>query len=124
MPTISFRISDDEALTVAHRMKLSGETNRSEHIKRVYFKGDTGTDELIGTMRKQIDMLTEAVDRSHNLLRQLAANKSDDLDLKLLAGLYMLLYPSVDAGVQATVDRYLDMDTIESFLSNNKKRRG
>ncbi len=121
MAVFSFKANAEQERIVLDRMALAGETNRSAHVKRIYFQGPTGNDELIGQLRKQIDMLAGAVEQSQALLRKMAGAKTDDLELKLLAGLYLLLYPSVEKGIQATVDRHLDFAVIESFLTDNKR---
>jgi hypothetical protein len=123
MAVMSFGITTEQEKIVLQRMKLSGETNKSEHFRRVYFEADTTNDALVGELKRQIDVLTEAVERSQNAIRQLASAKSDGLELKLLAGLYMLLYPSVTPGIQSIVDQHLDVKAIEGFLTENKKRR-
>jgi hypothetical protein len=123
MAIVSFAVTTAQEEIIIRRMAATGETNKSEHMRRVYFEGSDADDARLGEMKRQIETLTEAVDRSNKLLRQIASQRSDGLELKLLAGLYMLLHPSVDPGIQATVNRHLDLAGVEAFLTGKGKGR-
>jgi tetrahydromethanopterin S-methyltransferase subunit F len=123
MGIVSFGITSDQEEIVMRRMKTAGETNRSEHFRRVYFQGDDASDALIGDLKRQVGELADAVGRNQKLLQQLVAMRADGLEIKLLAALYMLLHPSVEPGVQATVDRHIDIAGVAGFLTHGKGPR-
>lgn len=123
MPIVSFEVSDEEMEIILRRMRTANEKNRSAHLRRVYFQGDTANEELMGGMRKQIEVLTDAIEQQQRLLKQLATVSSDGIELKVLSGLYLMLHPSVDPSTQAIVDQYLDVSAIEGFLQAKGRRK-
>jgi hypothetical protein len=120
---LSFGVTADEEVMIRHRMQVAGETNLSAHVRRVYFSGGNDNDALLGRLQHQIDLLTDEVMQSQRLLRLMASQKSDDMELQLLAGIYMMLHPSVDIAVRSTVDKYFDINGIEGFLRDKKVKR-
>ena len=122
MPSTAIRITDEENEIIEMRMKMRGETNKSQHIKRVYFSEAKDGDEQIGMMQKQIDSLVEAVEESHKLLRHLINQRKDDVDLKILSATFMMLYQSVDAPVKAEIDSYINYKGIVSVLTGKEKK--
>ncbi len=120
MYALTIKVSKDEEEIILRRMKASGETNRSGHIRRVYFENDGGGEELLGGMKHQLDLLADATMRNQRLLEQMIGIRTDTVDTTMLAALFMLLYPSVTPAVQATVDQYIDVGAIELFLKKGK----
>ncbi|HZW12917.1 MAG TPA: hypothetical protein VFF81_06975 [Noviherbaspirillum sp.] len=116
MPTLSFKVSFEEEAAIRYRMMVAGETNLSRHLREICLGEPTQNDEQLGRMHEQIGYLTETVHALQNLMRQQARQKDGDVELRLMAGLYMMLYRSVEPEVQALVDRYLDATVIENFL--------
>lgn len=119
MGRITVRFSDDEEATIRHHMKLAGETNISAYVRRVCLEGAHPVNPALGSLHKQVDSLVDVVGRSHKLLGALATQQSENLELKILAGVYMLLYRSVEPAVQALVDVHLDRRAVEAFLAGS-----
>jgi hypothetical protein len=123
MGTVNFRTTPEEDAVIATRMLIAGDRNKTEHFKRVYFR-DAGTDDLaLGELRREVGLLADAVEKlSHQVVRS-AKSKGDDLELKLIAGLWMLLYPSVEKDVQADVDQFLDIEQVRRYVEDGQRRR-
>ncbi|HYD60595.1 MAG TPA: hypothetical protein VEC35_09585 [Noviherbaspirillum sp.] len=122
MGNAQFRTTDEEETAIAARMALAGDRTRSDHFRRVYFQNVSERDVQIGEIKRQLEMLAEGQEHLRRAVQQLATAKSDDLELRLLAGLYALLYPSVDDSVQAKVDQHIDYSVVEHFLSGNTNK--
>lgn len=119
MGLAQFRTTDAEEEAIAKRMALRGDTNRSEHFRRAYFDAAGEHEELVGEVRAELRELTEQMRDLRRVAYRQAEQKSSDLELRMLAALLVAVYPSVDKGVQAKIDKYLDMRTIENFLNGN-----
>jgi hypothetical protein len=110
------KVSVEEEEIILLRMKMNGETNKSAHIKRVYFEG-SGSDELATRdMVRRIDSLAESSLDVRNLLGQLVDMQRAPIGLTLAAATLLLLYPSVQAPVQAKITKYIDMHGVEAIL--------
>jgi len=122
MATLSFKVNAEEEAAIRYRMRQGGENNLSEYLRRNCTGGGNDHGAALGRLQKQVDQLTEAVQQSQYLLKQMIGARTDNLELQLLAGLYMLLHPSVERAVQATVAGYLDLDAIENILRDTPAR--
>jgi Txe/YoeB family toxin of Txe-Axe toxin-antitoxin module len=120
MGLAQFRTSDEEEEVIAQRMLLRGETNRSDHFRRTYFQGAGELDSLVGEMRGEMQAISRQIEEMRKLVYRVAERESSDLEMRMMAALMVMVYPSVDTSVQAKVDKFLDMGTIEKFLSGNK----
>ena len=123
MKTISFKVNLDEYGAIRFRMFQEGETNLSAYLRRLCLNGSFAMERQLATITAMLQEQSAAVEHSAKMTSELVALQADDIDLKLIAGLYMLLYPSVDKGVQATVDRYLDVSVIEKYLERGGKEK-
>ena len=119
MATFSFKVDAEEEALIRYRMHQGGETNLSQYLRRQCTGGAGAADMThFGRLQKQVDLLTEAVEQSNKLIRMMMSTRSDGLEMQMLAGLYLLLHPSVDIVVQNPVDRYIDRDAVENILRN------
>lgn len=119
MGVVQFRTTDEEEEIIAARIAAHGDKSRSDHFRRVYFQGTGTADQALGEVRAELLDLSQQLSDVRVLVHRMAEQKSSDLELRLLAGLLTLIYPSVDVMLQKKIDKYLDMGTIEKFLSGN-----
>lgn len=122
MGLAQFRTTEEEEEVIRQRMTLRGDTNRSEHFRQAYFRSAGDYEGLFGEVRAELREHAEQLQEIRNLVYRIAEQKSSDLEMRMLASLLVLVYPSVDSQVQAKVNKHLDMGTIELFLSGNKGR--
>lgn len=117
MTHAQFRTSQAEEEIIATRMRLASETNRSEHFRRVYFSASDGLDGSVGSLRREMQELAKSVEDVRRLLGKLIQGSDADLQLKLLAGVFTLIYPSVPADARQKLDQYMDASKVEEFLA-------
>ena len=123
MATLSFKVDAEEEALIRYRMHQGGETNLSVYLRRQCTGGAGAADMThFGRLQAQVNQLTDAVEESQKLIRHMMSMRDDGMELQLLAALYLLLYPSVDRDVQATVDRYLDRNGVENYLKSRPAR--
>lgn len=118
MRTLSFKVDDQEEKAIRFRMHVAGETNLSAHLRRVVLSSGNENTPLLGAMARQLDRMSDAIERNHKLLRQSAQKRDTDVELSLLAGMYLMLYGAAEPGVRTTVDRYLDVKSIRGLLGD------
>lgn len=116
MATKTIRLSDEQEATLLFNMKKAGETNQSEYIRQRMLEPPGRADPVAATLQRQVDALVDSVNMMQKLLAQVVAQKSDGLELKVLAGVYLLLYQSVEPTVRASIDPYLDYRGVKGFL--------
>lgn len=120
MGVVQIRTSDEDEEIIAKRMALRGDTNRSEHFRRAYFQAAGEHEQLVGEVRAELREVSQQLTDLRNVVYRIAERESSDLEMRMLAALLVLVYPSVDKTVQGKIDKYLDMGTIEKFLAGNK----
>lgn len=115
------KLSAEEEEIILRRMKMNGETNKSAHIKRIYFGnagvGDFATTDLV----RKIDSLADNAYAVTRLIGQLVELHDAPAALSMCAAILLLLYPSVPATARVQVDRYIDMRNIEQLLKRGGK---
>lgn len=109
------KVSVEEEEIILRRMKINGETNKSAHIKRVYFAGGVDRQADSDTAHR-IDGLVDISLELRTLLRQLVDMQKTPIGLTLAAATLLLVYPSVQAPVQAKITKYIDMHGVEALL--------
>jgi hypothetical protein len=110
------KVTIEEEEIILRRMKLQNETNKSAHIKRIYF-GSSVSDELASwALARKLDSLVERSNDVGRLLGQLVDMQSGPTSLTLAAATLMLVYPSVQAPLQAKIAKYIDMHGVEAIL--------
>jgi hypothetical protein len=110
------KLSVEEEDLILRRMKMNGETNKSAHLKRIYFEHG-GVGELTGgDIARKIDVLSDNAQALNDLLEKLVEMHKTPVDHTIAAAIFMLLYPSVPQTAQAQVDKYIDMRGIEAIL--------
>lgn len=122
MATKTIRLTDEQEAALLFNMKKAGETNQSEYIRQRIMEPPGRADPVAATLQRQVDSLVDSVDKMQKLIGQLVAQKTDDLELKMLAGVYLLLYQSVDQTVRASIDPYLDYRGVKGFLDGGTTR--
>lgn len=111
------KVSVEEEEIILRRMKIKGETNKSAHIKRIYFAGGAGGAPLADSdTSHRIDGLVDISRELRSLLRQLVDMQKAPIGLTLAAATLLLVYPSVQAPVQAKITKYIDMHGVEAIL--------
>ncbi len=119
MGLAQFRTTEAEEEVIAQRMALRGDTNRSEHFRRAYFQAAGEVDQLVGEVRAEMREHSQQLSEIRNLVYRMAERESSDIEMRMLAALLVLVYPSVDKTLQSKIDKTLDMRTIEKFLNGN-----
>ncbi len=116
------KVSVEEEEIILRRMKINGETNKSAHIKRIYFDGG-GTDDSLATrdLVRRIDGLADSSFEVRSLLGQLVDLQAAPIGLTLAAATLLLVFPSVQAPVQAKISKYIDMHGVEALLKGGAK---
>lgn len=117
MPTVTMKISVEEEEVILRRMSSKGETNKSAHIKRIYFAGNDDSSELAG----KLDELATASREVQSLLQQLIELQATPIGTTLAAAILLLLFPSVQPPIQAKVSKYIDMKGVEAILQAGAK---
>lgn len=116
MPTLTMKISVEEEEIILRRMSINGETNKSAHIKQIYFASGAGDGGATRDLARKIEDLADASLEVHNLLRQLVEMQTNPIVATLAAATLLLLYPSVKPPIQATISKYIDMKGVEAVL--------
>ncbi|WLI87831.1 hypothetical protein Q4S45_13905 [Massilia sp. R2A-15] len=116
MPSLTMKLSAEEEEIILRRMKLNGETNKSAHIKRIYFGNGGGGDFTATDLVRKIDSLADNAHAVTRLIGQLVDVHEAPVALSMSAAILLLLYPSVPPTARAQVDKYIDMRTIEHLL--------
>jgi hypothetical protein len=116
MPTLTMKVSFEEEEIILRRMRISGETNKSAHIKRIYFESRVSDDLAARDMGRKIDGLADSSRDVSNLLGRLVDMQKAPVGLTLAAATLLLLYPSVQPPVQAKIAKYIDMNGVEAIL--------
>jgi hypothetical protein len=116
MGRVTIRYDDEQEAELRKRMVKTGETNISAYIRAISTTEHRGPDPAIAVLSRQVGMLSDSLDEMRKLLRHLAAPVADEVELKMLAGVYLLLYQSVDSTVRASIDPYLDYRAVKGFL--------
>jgi thioredoxin-like negative regulator of GroEL len=122
MGLAQFRTTDKDEKIIAERMILAGETNRSAHFKRVYFGADQQAESAIGEVRAELRELAKSVDDIRNLVTRVAENAGGDVEQRMLAALFLMIFRSVDSGIQSEISNHMDKAAIEKFLQGTSRR--
>jgi len=122
MGNAQFRTTDEEERIIEQRMLLAGDRSRSEHFRRIYFDSFQQGESTLGEVRAEIRDLAQGFEELRRLIGKLADAGGGDVEQRLLAALFCMLYPSVTEGVQANMDRYMDKDAIEKFLKGTGRK--
>ena len=123
MTTVTIWVSIEEEAEIRKRMASAGETKISSHIKRVYFGNLKAHEGPIADLKRTGDLsvylLGELVKKAD--IRGLPGEDGDeanesDLQLRILALLYLMVYESVDSSMRVWADRFLNKGALETFL--------
>lgn len=109
------KVSVEEEEIILRRMNANGETNKTAHIKRIYFGGG-GDDLATRDIVRRIDSLADHSVELRNLLERLIDMQKAPLGLTLAAATLLLLYPSVQPPLRANIAKYIDMHGVEEIL--------
>lgn len=121
MRTLSLKVDIEEEAAIRQRMAKAGDKSLSAYLRRVALEGGYDLEYRLGRMQRQMDLLTEALERQQGLIVRILDNKNDQLELKLLAGVYQMVYSSVDPAVQTIADRHTDAAGIDVYLEGQAK---
>lgn len=113
------RLSVEEEELILRRMKQSGETNKSAHLKRIYFDHGGAGELAGGDITRKLDGLSDNAQVLSDLLEKLLELHKTPVDHTIAAAIFMLLYPSVPQTAQAQVDKYIDVRGIEAILKGH-----
>lgn len=116
MAVVSVRLNLEEEEQVRRNMVLAGEKAASTYMKRLAMEGDRLPDAALSGLRRQVDLVTDQVATLNKLMGQLLAKDGDGLELQVLAGVFLMLYQSVDPALQATIDQHINAKGVQGFL--------
>lgn len=121
MGVAQWRTTEADELEIRRRMDLAGEDNRSQHFRRVYMEGAGDYERVVGEMRQEMARQADTLNELRLMVRRLVEKETSDVELKMMAALFMLIYPSVEEAVQQDIEKYIDPAVIKSFLTGDKK---
>lgn len=107
--TVSFRVNREEQEVILKAMVESGDTKMNAHVKRIYF------DQAKGKVDKK-EVMLEDIFMYVRYLKENKADNNEDLIMKLLSGIYIMLRSSVAEEVKIEADKMLDVKAIKLFL--------
>lgn len=116
MPTLSFKVDEQEEAAIRFRMMVAGETNLSRHLRRLVLNRGNENESLLGDISRKLDKLAASVEHGHHLIRDQASQDRSDVQVSLLAGLYLMLYSAVEPDVRAYADKHLDIAAVRGLL--------
>lgn len=123
MGTLNLWLSAEDEARMRRQMEIAGESQLGPHIKRVYFGNLNPGEGVLPELRKNSEM---ALSMLANLAKKGASSTGDDkddsqdrdLELRLLAAIYLMLHMSVGRDNRAMIDRYLDHKAIDTFFKS------
>lgn len=122
MGNAQFRTTDEEERIIEQRMLLAGDRSRSEHFRRIYFDSFQQGESALGEVRAELRDLAKGFEELRRLTLKLAEAGGGDVEQRLLAAIFCMLYPSVNAGIQADMDRHMDKGMIEKFMQGTGRK--
>jgi hypothetical protein len=122
MGNAQFRTTDEEERIIEQRMLLAGDRSRSEHFRRIYFDSFQQGESALGEVRAELRELAQGFEDVRRLISKVADAGGGDVEQRLLAAIFCMLYPSVNSGIQANMDRYMDKNVIEKFLEGSGRK--
>nr|WP_156396606.1 hypothetical protein [Noviherbaspirillum sp. Root189] len=111
----------DDKAAILWRMQKSGAKDLSDYLRKACLNGGYDIDSRLGRMQREIDMVLGALEQQQKLLQQVLNMKADDVELKLLAGVYKMLHMSAGADVRMVMAQDLDYAAIDAFLNGGEK---
>ncbi|ACD21625.1 hypothetical protein [Paraburkholderia phytofirmans] len=123
MGTLNIRLTVEEEAEIRQRMALAGERQMGPHIKRVYFGNLKAHEGPIADLKRtgelSVYLLGELAKKAG--VRARPDKHEDELDendlhLRIMILLYLMVYESVDSTMRAWADRFLNKEALETFL--------
>lgn len=128
MPTLSFRVTEEELAVIRHRMAITHNAKISTYLRRAALSHGFDEQELsgTGTAPRPVNWLSEVPRRNRELLLQPVQSDKMDFQTELIATIYLMLHSVIEPKLQAEMNGYVKVTAVQRLLEKftEKRRNG
>lgn len=117
---VPLRFNDAEEAALQRLFAASEDTALGTHIKRVYFDASHPNTNALQSMRQELQVLRETLERLRSADAAALSGMDPDLLSGLICGIYVMVRKSVGESIRAQADQCIDVSAVELQLKGRQ----